>query len=84
VQVDPIKPVAKAPGTILLKQRCDGPLSNLAFKFNLRHHKLGAPAGADVQQGGGGGMPMGVWTFPTLVVESTTAEEDAKLHAPVA
>jgi len=31
VQVDPIKPVLKAPGTILLKLRCDGPLSNAAF-----------------------------------------------------
>jgi hypothetical protein len=31
VQVDPIKPVLKAPGSILLKQRCDGPLSNVAF-----------------------------------------------------
>ena len=38
VQVDPIKHVSKAPGTILLKLRCDGPLSNVAFKINLRRH----------------------------------------------
>jgi hypothetical protein len=30
VQVDPIKAVLKVPGTILLKLRCDGPLSNTA------------------------------------------------------
>jgi hypothetical protein len=28
-------------------------------------------------------MPM-MWSFPPLVVQSTTAEEDAKLRAPVA
>jgi len=34
--LNPIKPVLKAPGTTLLKLRCHGPLSNVAFKFNLR------------------------------------------------
>ena len=38
MQVNPIKLVLKAPGPILLKLRCDGPLSNVAFKFNLRRH----------------------------------------------
>jgi hypothetical protein len=38
VQVDPVKPVLEAPGTILLKLSCDGPLSNVAFRFNLRRH----------------------------------------------
>jgi hypothetical protein len=38
VFVDPINPVLKATGTILLKLRCDGPVSNVAFKFNLRCH----------------------------------------------
>jgi len=38
VQVDPIRPVLKAPGPILLKPGCDGPLSNVAFKFNLRRY----------------------------------------------
>jgi hypothetical protein len=41
VPVDPIKPILKAPGSILLKLRCNGSLSNLAFKFNLRRHNLG-------------------------------------------
>jgi hypothetical protein len=36
VQVDPIKPVLKAPRCTLLKPRYDGLHSNLAFTFNLR------------------------------------------------
>jgi hypothetical protein len=36
VQVDPIKPKVKAPGTKRLKPKCDEPLSSFAFKFNLR------------------------------------------------
>jgi len=35
VQVDPIKPKLKPPGTKRLKLECDGPLSNFAFKFKL-------------------------------------------------
>ena len=35
VQVDPIKPMLKAPCTKRLKLRCDEPLSNFALKFNL-------------------------------------------------
>jgi len=41
-QVHPIKPVLKAPGTILVKLRCDGPLSNVAFNFNLRRQTSAA------------------------------------------
>jgi len=40
VHVDPIKPALKAPGTNRLKLIYDGPLSNLAFKFNLRRYSL--------------------------------------------
>jgi len=36
VQVAPIKPKFKAPGTKRLKLECDGPLSNFAFELNLR------------------------------------------------
>jgi len=36
VQVDPIKPRLKLPGTKRLKLNCDGPLSNFAVKFKLR------------------------------------------------
>jgi hypothetical protein len=38
VQVDPIKPTSKAPGTKLLKLKYDELPSNFAFKFNLRRY----------------------------------------------
>ena len=38
VQVDPIKPTLKAPGTQRLKLKYDNPLSSFAFKFNLRRY----------------------------------------------
>jgi hypothetical protein len=38
VQVDPIKPTLKAPGTKRLKLQYDEPLSNFAFNFNLRRY----------------------------------------------
>ena len=41
MQVDPNKPKLKAPGTKRLKLRCDGPLSNVAFNFNLRRYIKG-------------------------------------------
>jgi len=41
VQVDPIKPTLKAPGSKRLKLIFDGPLSNFAFKFNLRRYTWG-------------------------------------------
>jgi hypothetical protein len=40
VQVDPIKPKLKLPGTKHLKLKCDEPLSNFAFKFNLRRYDM--------------------------------------------
>ena len=36
MQVDPVKPTLKAPGTRRLKLKCDEPLLNFAFNFNLR------------------------------------------------
>jgi len=36
VQVDPIKPVMKAPGSLHLTLRRDRPVSNVAFNFDLR------------------------------------------------
>jgi hypothetical protein len=36
VQIDPIKPKLKPPRYERLELRYDGPLSNAAFKFNLR------------------------------------------------
>ena len=40
MQVDPIKPKLKAPGTQRLNQKFDKPLSSFAFKFNLRHYTM--------------------------------------------
>jgi hypothetical protein len=40
VQVDPIKPTLKAPGTKRLKLKCHKLLSSFAFKFNLRRYSL--------------------------------------------
>jgi len=38
VQVDPIKPVLKAPGSMQLKLRYNGPLSNFAVNFNFSRY----------------------------------------------
>ena len=40
MQVAPIKPTLKAPGTHRLKPKYDAPLSKFAFKFNLRRFIL--------------------------------------------
>jgi hypothetical protein len=40
VQLDPIKPKLKPPGSARLKPECDDPLSRLAFKFNLRRYNV--------------------------------------------
>ena len=44
MQVDPNKPTLKAPGAMHLKLRCDGPVSNFAYKFNMRRYTV---AGTD-------------------------------------
>jgi len=51
VQIDPIKPKLKPPGTKRLKLNCDELLSTSAFKFNLRRYNLEYSTG----RGGGGG-----------------------------
>ena len=38
MQVGPMKPTLKAPGTERLKLKYDEPLSNVAFKFNLHRY----------------------------------------------
>ena len=45
VQVDPIKPTVKAPGTNLLTLKYDERLSNVAFKFNFRPYNLAPMSG---------------------------------------
>jgi hypothetical protein len=42
VQVDPIKPMLKAPGTKRLKLEYDKLLSSFAFNFNLRRYTTAA------------------------------------------
>ena len=61
MQVDPIKPKFKAPGTKQLKISNDGPLSNVAFNFNLHRYNTevalepagGAQLAVDVTPGRG-------------------------------
>ena len=38
MQLDPMKPSLKAPGSMLLILRYDGPVSNFAFKFILHRY----------------------------------------------
>jgi hypothetical protein len=47
VQVDPIKPRLKAPGTKRLKLKHDEPPSKLAFKFSLRRYSMGLVRSGD-------------------------------------
>jgi len=47
VQVDPIKPTLEAPGINLLELKYDKPLSNFAFKFNLRRYSKALMAAND-------------------------------------
>jgi hypothetical protein len=42
VQVDPIKPELKPPGTERLTLKCDKLLSSFAFNFNLRRYTTAA------------------------------------------
>jgi len=42
VQVDPVQPKLKPPGTNLLKLKCDIMLSTSAFKFNVRRYSEGS------------------------------------------
>jgi hypothetical protein len=52
VQVDPIKPTLKPPGTERLKLKYDEAPSKFAFKFNLRRYMVVVPAGARCRRGG--------------------------------
>jgi len=45
VQVDPMKPMLKAPGTNLLTLKHDEPLSIFAFKLDLRHYTVRCSTG---------------------------------------
>ena len=57
MQVDPIKPTLKAPGTECLKLECDEPPSNFAFKINLRRYTVDQPpSNMDVDRTAAGGL----------------------------
>jgi len=47
VQVDPIKPTWKAPGSKRLKLEHEKQLSNFAFNFNSRRYTVATAAAAD-------------------------------------
>ena len=49
VQVDPMKPVLKAPGCKYLKLKHDKRLSSFGFKFNLRRYTMGIISGMLIQ-----------------------------------
>jgi len=40
VQVDPVRPMLKAPGSVHLTLRYDGPVSNFAYNFILRRYSM--------------------------------------------
>ena len=54
VQVDPLKPKLKPPTNKLLKLRCVVPLSNFAFKFNLRRYTKATTATTTIGDDGRG------------------------------
>jgi len=56
VQVAPIKPTLKAPGSKRLKLNFYGPLSNFAFKFNLRRYTKAAGGEGGDSEGGDGAV----------------------------
>jgi hypothetical protein len=51
VQVEPMKPVLKAPGTKRLKLTYDGLFSNVAFNINLRRYAEDAAVAAALEEG---------------------------------
>ena len=51
MQVDPIKPTLKAPGTNRLKRKCDEVPSSFAFKLILRRYFMGVTDEAHDRQG---------------------------------
>ena len=80
MQVDPIKPVLKAPGSMLLKLRCDGPLSSVAFNFNLRRYTLTSIVKHFAWQGNIGiGLPGRVAKADGESVNETSDDEETML-----
>ena len=59
MQVEPMKPLLKAPGTTLLKLRYDEPDANVTFKFNLRRYSVVARP----ENMNGGGVTACAWSL---------------------
>ena len=57
VQVDPMRPEFKAPGTNLLTLEYDEPLSTFAFKFNLRRYTAATSTARQGAGAEGGTLP---------------------------
>jgi len=68
VQVDPIKPTLKAPGTERLKLKYEEVLSNVGFKINLRRYSMEPEESADSRNNGDKRkcVPAGAGVFQTL------------------
>jgi hypothetical protein len=64
VQVDPIIPTVKPPGTNRLKPKCDEPLSDFAFNFKLhRYNEVWASYGDTIRK-------MGIHSIPLFIFNS--------------
>ena len=73
MQINPIKPTLKAPGTKRLKLKYDEPLSNFGFNYNLRRYTMGEDVQV-VMLGSGQGL--------TLVHFSPQPEPFLTLNTP--
>jgi len=76
VQVDPMKPKLKPPETEHMKLKCDMPLSNFAFNFNLHRYTSDAYYGGRVRSGTPASVrpaPAGfAWPLPGRGLHSST------------
>ena len=79
MQVDPIKPTMKAPGTKRLKLKYDEPLSGFGFNFNLRRYIPRARAAHARRGGRGQGL-----TLVHFSAQPEPFDRNHLLNAPVA
>jgi hypothetical protein len=85
VQVDPIKPTLKPPGTKRLKLNCDVLLRNFAFNYNLRRYNEEEVdgIGGDGGDGGEGGKGTGEATDDNANADAS-ASADVNALPPAA
>ena len=67
MQVDPIKPTLKPPGTRRLKVHDDEPPSNVSFTTNLRRYTEEAAAGAYLHSSASPAQPKPFWSMNRFV-----------------